>query len=529
MVDALMQWRFASLFFAAGAVAAAICLLVLARVGIPEIDRLKANSIQRIAKNSAAPIVGQLMNRAVDLAFAIISLRLLGATENGQYAVAVTAWLYISTIANFGLGLLITREAAREPERSGRLLGSSTLLRILILILLVPIASLYAIGGYHFLNLSRDSAIAVGLLTVSVLPSVYADGISAIFNARERMELPAALNVVTNLTRAGLGLAALAAGYGVVGLAAVSIVSTTISTVAFHTSLRHLQVRPEWGLSRRELYWLVDLSWPLLLNSLLLNVFFRADYFFIQPIKGDHATGVYDAAYKFINMLLIIPSYFTMAIFPLMSRYATSSQEKLLSGYRLAIKFMLMLAWPIVIGTMALATLLIEILGGHAYLPDSAHCLRILIWFLPMSYVNGVTQYVLVAVDRQRSITLAFVVGVIFNLGANAFAVPLYGVTGASVVTVLTELALFVPLQITSVRSIGAVHWSATAARSAVSGLVMGLVVIAGWRMGPIPAVIFGVLSYALALILTRAVGRREYHLALALIGRSAGALPEIP
>ncbi|HLI52660.1 MAG TPA: flippase [Thermomicrobiaceae bacterium] len=524
-----MHWRFASTFFAAGAVAAAICLFALAYVGIPGLDRLKVNSIQRIAKNSAAPIAGQLMNRAVDLAFAIISLRLLGATENGEYAVAVTAWLYISTIAGFGLGLLITREAAREPERAGRLLGSSTLLRILILLLLVPIASLYAIGGHLYLNLARDSAIAVGLLTISVLPSVYADGVSAIFNSREQMELPAALNVVTNLTRAGFGLAALAAGYGVVGLAGVSILSTTISMFAYHVSLRHLHLRPEWGLSRRELRWLIDLSWPLLLNSLLLNVFFRADYFFIQPIKGNHATGVYDAAYKFINMLLIIPSYFTMAIFPLMSRYATTSQEKLLYGYRLAIKFMLVLAWPIVIGTMAVAPILIEILGGHAYLPDSAHCLRILIWFLPMSYVNGVTQYVLVAVDRQRSITLAFIVGVIFNLGANAVAVPLYGVTGASVITVLTEVSLFIPLQLTAVRAIGPVHWGSTAARAAIAGLLMGAVVFASWRLGPIPAAALGVIAYGLALVLTRAIGRREYHLALALVGRSAEALPETP
>lgn len=524
-----MGWRFAPLFFGSGAVVAAICLFTLARVGIPGLDRFGFNSIQRIAKNSAAPIAGQLMNRAVDLAFAIISLRLLGATENGQYAVAVTAWLYLKTISDFGLGLLVTREAAREPERAGRLLGSSTLLRMLVLLLLVPIASLYAVGGHHFLNLASDSSIAIGLLTISILPSAYTDGISAIFNARERMELPAALNVATNLTRAGFGLAALAAGYGVVGLAGVSIVSTTISMLAFHVSLRHLNIRPEWGLSRRELRWLVDLSWPLLLNSLLLNVFFRADYFFIQPIKGDHATGVYDAAYKFINMLLIIPSYFTMAIFPLMSRYATSSQEKLLYGYRLAIKFMLMLAWPIVIGTMALAPILIEILGGHAYLPDSARCLRILIWFLPMSYVNGVTQYVLVAVDKQRSITLAFVIGVIFNLGANAFAVPLYGVIGASAVTVLTEVALFIPLQITSHKNVGTVHWAATVGRSTIAGVVMGFVVIAGWRIGAIPAAMFGTVAYCVALVLTRAVGRREYHLALALLGRSAGALPEIP
>lgn len=237
MTDALVTWPYTSAVLLAGAALFATLLFALARFGIPGVDRIAANTIQRLAKNSAAPIAGQLANRAVDLIFAAFVLRLLGATANGQYAVAVVTWLYLKTISDFGLSVLVTREAARSPDRAGYLLGASTLLRIVVLAALVPPIAAYAVGGTHLFDLSRASAIAIGLLTLSLVPGSYTEAINSIFNAHERMELPAALNVATNLFRVCLGLAALVAGFGVVGLALVALVTTTVSTLAYHVAL----------------------------------------------------------------------------------------------------------------------------------------------------------------------------------------------------------------------------------------------------------------------------------------------------
>lgn len=521
MTDALVTWPYTSAVLLAGAALFATLLFALARFGIPGVDRIAANTIQRLAKNSAAPIAGQLANRAVDLIFAAFVLRLLGATANGQYAVAVVTWLYLKTISDFGLSVLVTREAARSPDRAGYLLGASTLLRIVVLAALVPPIAAYAVGGTHLFDLSRASAIAIGLLTLSLVPGSYTEAINSIFNAHERMELPAALNVATNLFRVCLGLAALVAGFGVVGLALVALVTTTVSTLAYHVALRHVGVRPVWRLTRSEARWLITVSWPLLLNSLLVNLFFRADVFIIQAARGDHALGVYDAAYKFINTVLLVPTYFTLAVFPILSRYAASDQTRLIDSYRLATKFMLIIAWPMTLGTVALAPLLIGILGGAEFLPDSASALRVLIWFLPLSYVNGVTQYVLIAVDRQRTITGAFAAAVVFNLGANLLLVPRFGIYAAAAVTVATEVVIFATLAVAVRRYVGHLSWAGIAVRPALASCAMGAVLLLTWRAGAIPATIAASLSYAAALVVSGAVGRQEANIVLALLGRA--------
>lgn len=520
MVSALEHWPLtAPLLAVAGATVAAV-LIGIAWWGTPGEDRLAQNAVQRLAKNSLAPIAGQLASRGVDLVFAAFVLRLLGVTGNGEYAIAVVTWLYVKTISDFGLGLLVTREVAKDPADAGRLLGISTLLRIAALAVLVVPVAVYVLGSLELSKLTMASSIAIAFLTISIIPSSYTEAVNSIFNGFERMALPAVLNLLTNISRAGFGLAALFAGYGVVGLAVVALLSTTISMIAYHVALRHLAIRPTWVWRWADAKRLMLLAWPLLLNALLLNLFFRADVFVIQASQGDQALGIYDAAYKFINLLLLIPAYFTLAAFPLLARYAAQDHGRFIESYRLAAKFMLVVAWPIVIGTMALAPLLIGVLGGNAFLPGSANALRILVWFAPLSYVNGITQYVLVAADQQRAIIWAFGSAVAFNIATNLLFVPEYGYLAAAVVTVATEAVLFAILSRPIRQHVGAIGWLSLMIRPFAAACAMAAVELIARPLGPIPSVALAILAYVVALVILRVIGQREIGIARALLGR---------
>ena len=76
----------------------------------------------------------------------------------------------------------------------------------------------------------------------------------------------------------------------------------------------------------------------------------------------------------------------------------STGRESFVKAYRLALQLLLMTALPIAVFFTFAATPLIRILGGAAYLPDSATALRIMIWSIPIGFMNSVTQYVLIAV-----------------------------------------------------------------------------------------------------------------------------------
>jgi O-antigen/teichoic acid export membrane protein len=521
MVETLETWSLTPFVMLAISLVFAGLLYLIAWWGMPFLHQLAGNTIQRIAKNSAIPIASQLTNRAVDLVFAAFALRLLGVSGNGQYAIAVVTWLYLKTISDFGLSVLVTREAARDPEQAGKLLGSSTLMRILVLGLIAPFGVLYVMGGLAWFDMSTVSAWAIVIMMLSIVPGSYGEAVNSVFNGRERMELPAILNIFTNLSRFGLGLAALFAGYGVVGLAVAALLATIVSAGAYHVSLRHLEIWPSWGLSREQFWWFASVSWPLLLNALLLNLFFRVDVFVIQAAQGDEALGTYDAAYKFVNMLIILPAYFTLAIFPILSRLAASQRQQLLWGFREAARFLLIIAWPVTIGTVALAPWMIRVLGGEAFLPESASVLRVIIWFLPLSFVNGVIQYTLIAANQQRTISFAFAIAVGFNFVANLVFVPIYGYMAAAVITIVTEFVLFAPLALSMKRHIGSPGWTGLLGRPSIAGMGMGLIAaLAIPFIGLIAGLIVASITFAVLLWLTGAIGEGDVALFRQLLDR---------
>jgi O-antigen/teichoic acid export membrane protein len=181
------------------------------------------------------------------------------------------------------------------------------------------------------------------------------------------------------------------------------------------------------------------------------------------------------------------------------------------------------LAWLIVCGVTALANVAIHILAGRAYLPEAALLLRILIWFAPLSFLNGVAQYALVAANRQRRVVPAFALAVAFNLAVNLACVPRYGARAAAVATVLTEVVIllallaltrgqpYAPLDRAALSKL----WRPTVAGIAGTGAALAL------RNSPLAAVsaavgTFGALSLALGVLgaeerelLRRAVPRR--------------------
>lgn len=525
MIEPLQNWQFTPIAFLAMSAVFGAMLYFVAWWGLPFLHDIAGNAVQRIFKNSAIPILSQLTNRAVDLVFAAFALRLLGVTGNGQYAIAVVTWLYLKTISDFGLSVLVTREAAREPERAGRLLGASTLMRILVLGGIAPFAVIYATGGIAWFDLAPVSAGAIVIMMLSIIPGSYGEAVNSVFNARERMELPAILNIFTNLSRFGLGLAALFAGFGVIGLAVAALLATVISAGAYHVSLRHLGIWPEWWICREQISWFARVSWPLLLNALLLNLFFRVDVFVIQAVQGDAALGTYDAAYKYVNMLIILPAYFTLAIFPILSRYAVDGGDRLLTAFRHASRFLLVIAWPITIGTLFLAPWMIRLLGGDAFLPASADVLRVIIWFLPLSFVNGVVQYTLIAANQQRTISGAFALAVGFNFLANLVFVPLYGYMASAVITIATEFVLFGPLAYAMHRHIGYPGWIGLLGKPSIAGLAMGgvsalLVPLAGLA----PGLLLGSLTFPGVLWFLGVIDRDDLHLFRLLLARNRPA-----
>lgn len=464
-----------------------------------------------VAKNSVVPMLLSLSNKAVDFAFAMLYVRLLGPAGTGQYAFVVALYGFFEIISRYGLGTLLTRDVAADKEQSSRYLTNVLILRTLLWLVALPLLGLVTLGYRNvdrlgFLNATGIGATevqAIALLAVAMLFANWADALSSLFNAFEKLEYPAGLANAIALLKVTLGALVLLLGWGIVGLAGVSLLMNMVQTVWLYWLVRSTLFRPQWQPDAKLQRWMLMSSGPLMINHLLATIFWRIDVWILRPLAGAASVGLYSVGLKYLDGLNIVPSVFTMAVFPLMSRYARQDEalraeqgsapaggSSLLRAYVLSLRLLVIISLPIAMTITVLAEPLVWLVGGGQYLDvaetwrvfgrtftvngGSDLALRVIIWSIPLGFVNSVTQYVLIAVHQQHYLTRAFIIGVVFNVVGNLIAIPRLGYAGAALVTILSELSLLIPFYWRVRSHVGVVPWGSIFLRPMVALLVMG-------------------------------------------------------
>ena len=500
------------------------------------------NTIGRVARNSVAPIILNLFNRGIDFAFAFVMLRILGPTDSGIYFYAGFIFIWFDIFTNFGLDVYLTREVARDRSRAAGYFISTSALRLgLTLVGIVfLIAFLLARQNLIVPPLSAEGVIAIVLLYIGLFPGSLSKGMTSLFYAFEQAEYPAAITTLSTISKTVFGLAVLVLGYGVIGLAGVSILTNILTLIVLLWGGRRLLTPPPSPLpihgegeqilslqverSHKEALHrfrggVIDIplvrrmtreSWPLMVNHFLATIFFQIDILIIEALHGARMVGLYSVAYKWIAALNIIPAFFTQAMLPIMSRQAHEDRDALKRTYILAIKLLVSIALPTAVLFTYLAYFLTNLLGGAQYLPDGAIATQLMIWSIPIGWINSLTQYVLIALDLQRRIMRAFTIAVTFNIVSNLLFIPQYGYQAAALTTIASELMLLIPFGVLLHGALGRLPWHQMLWRPV---LATGLMLITMFMIGeiqPVLALAVGVIGYATVLWVLRPLNSNE-------------------
>ena len=168
--------------------------------------------------------------------------------------------------------------------------------------------------------------------------------------------------------------------------------------------------------------------------------------------------------------------------------------------YLLAVRLLVLVALPLALVLTVLAYPLSTLIGGSGYMPDSAIALQLMIWSIPLGFVNSVTHYLLIALGRQRPLMITFAVGLAFNITANVVCIPIWSYRASAVIHILSELVLLAAFYVLLRRDLPAVGWPALLWRPAVAGALMGA---SGWLLYDVNKVLATVVAlgvYAAAL-----------------------------
>jgi O-antigen/teichoic acid export membrane protein len=449
--------------------------------------------------NTSLVLAARVISRLVALVTVIVLARHLGDAQYGRYTTLVAYSALVSVIADLGLSPLYTREAARAPGRIPEYLGTLLSGKVLLAVA----ASLALAVALTFAGLGGLIVPGAALLAVTTYSSLLRNT----FYATGRMGFEAVAILAETAIQAGLILAgarlgaglpffiwAYAASYGftcVYCLVVVSVFGLGRPRVGFDAALFRSWLR---------------LAAPFALGAFLTNVYFRADVTILQHYKPFQEVGWYTFAYKPFEALQFVPLAVQAAVYPLLAVYYRNSRERLGATYARFFKVLVLLGWPLTVGTFVLAAPV-----GRVFqlFPQSIPSLRILALAIVFLFVNSAFTAMLYAIDRQDLFAWTTAIAVVVNVGLNLAFIPSFGYLAASTTTVITEAAFSVAAWVFVAR-VERLRWLRVSWRILLAGLVMGAAVLPLASRSIFIAAPVGAVVYAAALWLLRAVDRDE-------------------
>ena len=400
---------------------------------------------RRAARNAVAIVVSRIISSGALFVWSLILAGLLGDSDFGIYNAIAALYLIGAAMTSFSLSQIVIREVARQPELAGKYLGITLILQtVLALFAYVSMNAAALAFGYDD-TLRGLTAIACISLLIDMLGNMCYDQLIA----QERMVTTASIDLAHVVIRIVLAALALWAGFGLLGIYVVTLLTGIGRSILLWTMLLKTGVRPvlplDWSLARP----LLINSAPLALSSFINMTYVQIDKLMTTSLLTTADTGHLSAAFIIvIGVVEILSTTVLIALYPMMSRTYQPGNAHNATFFFIVEKlsfFTLLIGLPLGLLCTSFAAEIAVPLFGEDFRP-AADVLRVLIWYAVITIVVNVFAQAMMVQNRQRFYVAVRAGGLILKLVLNLMLLPRIGVVGAALASVVAEALVLAAL-----------------------------------------------------------------------------------
>lgn len=475
----------------------------------------------RAARNAAVRAGAEVLGKVATLAWTVAAARMLSEHDFGIVSYALTTMLVLSSLAAWGFDPTVTRRGAAEPDQLPRIYQSAQAWKTLIAVPVFLATWLVLLG-----HPSLGSALVIGCMLLAGFPELWSHTARSAAAAREVSSGVSTALVLQRLVTAAAVLAALAAGFGVEGVAVGFLIGTLAGWGAHVVAVRRLDVRrPLRALRRADLHDGIRGTFLIGLSSLVLMLLFRVDVLLLGQLDGPREVAVYSVAYRLLETVLFVTYAINYAVLPVMSATADRTRRRL--GYERAIAVAAFVYLPFTVVCLVDGASVLRLLFGDTYAESAA---PVLAWLAPAPLFLAAATFatsVLLALERSWELFVASTVALVVNVALNVALIPPYGATGAAAATAVSYVVQAVVVLV-GLRRLGE---RVSVLAPLVSAAGASLALLAVLELSPLPVLLelpLGAVAYVGAwLLLVRWLAPEQQQVVMGLLRRrAAGAEP---
>jgi len=399
------------------------------------------DSLKKVAKASVIVFIGAVFYYLARFLFRTILARGLSAGDYGTITISMALADTVAVVSLLGIPAVLTRQIASARSRGENPQKFATAGILVVLLTSVTTSMfLYSVSDIlsGVLNASQDvlqvfaiyvlftallwvaTAVAQGYEDVSVL--VYVQHILYGF-------LLVVSAVIGGLFFQYTRFAAL--------LCLISVAIASIVAIIYLLRKGYLRLG---GPAFDTVYYLLVLSIPLFLSSVVSVVFGKIDIFMLGHFLGSTAVGMYNVALTVVNLLplfLFVANYLYLPIAS--SMVASGSIGSLRRFYQVLTKWIVVFTLPLFAVIVLYPHIVVSLFFGQKYVA-AATSLFVLALAHLVNTCFGVNSWTLVALGEARFVFFYTLASAAINFFLNAILIPVYGIEGAALATATSIL-----------------------------------------------------------------------------------------
>jgi O-antigen/teichoic acid export membrane protein len=388
---------------------------------------------QRYLRNTGWLFFGRFVSLSISFFVGTLIARHMGPSTFGSFSYILSFVGLFSFIASLGIDSISQRELLRNSSKENEILGTSFILKLLGAFAAVLMIS----ASSFFISHDETTMLLIFLFSLTLLPQAF-NVIDIYFQSKVLSKYSVTSQIIANVVSAILKIVGIIMYAGVTWFISVYIIESFLVVLILLAVFKKYGKHPQqWKFKSSLALSLLKDSWLIMLSSAAVLIYLKIDQVILKFMLDDTAVGLYSAAVRFAEVWYFIPTLICTSLFPAIINAKKISEELFLVRMRRLYSFMFYFSLIISIPIYFLSPLLIQVIFGGDY-SAAAGVLKIYMWASIPIFIWTTTWQYLIAQNQQKISVISSLCGAVLNVALNILLIPIYGINGAAIATVIS-------------------------------------------------------------------------------------------
>lgn len=391
--------------------------------------------LQKITTNINWLTFEKVLRLGIGLFVTVMVARYLGPENFGMMNYALAFVALFSALSILGLDKIVIRNIVLNPEKKREYLGSTLFLKFFgsLVMLLFSTIAIFLIEPNNTLIILFVGIIAFGYIFKSF------DVIDFWFQSQVQSKYTVYARSVAFLIISSLKILFILIQQPLIAFVMMFALDNLLAAmflIYFYFKKGTISMF-KWKVKFNVMKELLHDSWPLILSGIAIIIYMRIDQVMIGSMLGNTELGIYSAAVKLSEAWYFIPMIVTGSVFPAILNARKKSRKLYLNRMQLLYDSFTWFTISVALIITFISPFIIKTLYGLDYM-GAAIVLSILIWSGIFSFLGVASSQYLIAENLTKISFYRTGIGMVVNIILNMILIPIYGIIGAAIATLIS-------------------------------------------------------------------------------------------